>query len=63
MTITMYPGSGKATAGTVDSKPLCKVDTVCNAVRQALLELGEDRHVGCSAALVCEGFLVGLCCP
>ena len=45
VTVTMYPGSVKMSASS-DPKPASKVDTVCDAVRQALLELGEDRYVG-----------------
>ena len=48
VTVTMYPGSGEVSGKMASSsypKPANKVDTVCNAVRQALLELGEDRYV------------------
>ncbi|KAL5482011.1 hypothetical protein EMCRGX_G022290 [Ephydatia muelleri] len=44
VTVTMYPGPGKMSASS-DPKPASKVDTVCDAVRQALLELGEDRFL------------------
>ena len=57
VTVTMYPGPEKVVvprpsskvdpgpSSKVDPGSSSKVDTVCNAVRQAMLELGEDRHV------------------